>query len=734
MRITVSWHRGLIWLVAAVAILSGVAVWAATKSIDLDKNTTTESAVSLDVNSATSPPTVTNTVTDKAIGMYFTFNWVSAGPGGWVDKVGPGSATGVGKKWSWQSSQAIYSFTGSTCANDICFTQTDSSFNPIGTAFGGFRVPGRSLSLSGVTLSNASLTSSNISFFSPPKVVFSATSRVGQVGAGQVSFNTTLQNDSGNDLTVHVDAGPPGCCPHENQLNCSGTCVDYLTDPNNCGGCGVQCAVGQLCDNGVCRSTCAPGQTQCGTVCVDLTSDPLNCGACNHACGTNQICTGSACVTCKSPTQTACDNQCVNIHTDPSNCGACGVDCNALCPSTGQGACSQGNSCFCISGSSAIASPATAATLLTTTTLPPPAPVCLTQASTQTIPAGTSQSLPCNTAGYLAREVLSIVRVCDGGAAPDANGICPNGNPAAQGPFNQLVPDTGRPVGTQAVLLTPGAVSFVEPSGTGMWLPGEFVQVNISLNNVGFSTLNGACAKLSSPPQDITVGDNISNPTSANITVATACYPDVPGLPTGSTDCNAPSQATAVRGLTPFTVSVPADYIGDTSRVFILHVTGTAGGAPVSEDVPLTLGVAGLCDPANIQGDFDGLVGLASPMAALIPEGDSRPLSFPNKPFSLGKTRPLKLNFSCGGLNLDSTNAVPPQITALFNLTTNQPVDITKVNINDSPNLFDPLFRYNTTLLGWIYQMRTKDLSVGRYRITIKIDGQINYVTGFELN
>src|SRR5262249_37303088 len=165
---------------------------------------------------------------------------------------------GVGKKWTWQSSQAIYSFTGSLCANDICFTQTDAAGNPIGSAFGAFRVPGRSLSPSGVTLSNASLTTSSISSFIPPNVLVSS---IGQPGAGLSSYNTTLPSVAGTDLTAHLDAGPPGCCPNENQLNCGGNCVFYLTDVNNCGGCGLACSAGQICDTGVCRTLCPVGQT-----------------------------------------------------------------------------------------------------------------------------------------------------------------------------------------------------------------------------------------------------------------------------------------------------------------------------------------------------------------------------------------------------------------------------------------------------------------------------------------
>lgn len=719
----------LLTTLLVTALVGGIVAWAATKSVDLDGNGTAESSVALNVL-ATFPAKIENVVTNKSVGNAFTFNYVSAGPGGFKGSVGAGTTAGVGAKWTWQTSKSVYSFTGNSCANDICFTATAGQ--PAGTARGPFSVPGRSLVTSGVTLSNASLTSSLIAFFSPPKVIFSATSSVGQPGSGQVAYSTTLFNPSTSDLVVHVDAGPPGCCPNENQLNCGGTCVDYLTDETNCGGCGVTCDVlhGQFCDAGTCVSICPLGQTLCGTECVDTTTDPLNCGGCGNACGTNQICTNSTCVTCTPPEQTACDNQCVNIHTDPSNCGACGVDCSVLCPSTGQGTCSQGNSCFCLVRTSAASTPLFATMA---TTLPPPAPVCLTQASTQTIPAGESTSLGCNPSAYLAQEVLSFVNVCLDGSTPNpTTGLCADGSTPTSGPFIQLVPDTQHPVSDVAVALSPIGVSVLETGGDGLWQPAETAQINISVANSGFATITGACATISSPEQDITPDDGISNPTSVNIITGTACYPEIPGTPATSGDCTTPV-VTPVSGLTSFTMSLPADYLGDTSRVFILHFTGTANGSPISADVPVTLGIAGICDPASAEKNYDRLKGLDSPMAALIPDDDTRPLPFPSKPFNLGKTRPMKLGMGCGTLNLNDTKALAPKIVGLFNLTTNQPVDITKININDSPNPYDPFFRFQSSSSGWIYNMRTVQLTAGKYRLTIQIDGRKNYVTGFEL-
>jgi stigma-specific protein Stig1 len=714
--------------VPLAALVGGILAWAATKSVDLDGNGTAESSVALNVLT-TFPAKIENVVTNKAVGDSFTFSYLSSGPGGWNGSVGLGTSTGIGTKWTWQTSQAVYSFTGTTCTNDICFSATAGL--PSGTKRGPFSVPGRSLSPSGVTLSSSSLTSSLITFFSPPKTIVSFTSTVGQPGSGQVKYTTSVGNNTGGDLAVHLDAGPPGCCPHENQLNCSGTCVDYLTDESNCGGCGVQCAAGQFCDAGACVSSCPLGQTFCSGECVDTTSDPLNCGGCGIVCGTNQICTNSACFTCTSPQQTACDNHCTNIHTDPLNCGACGVNCALLCPSTGQGTCSNGNSCFCTTRAM---SPNPAVSFTAASLLPPPAPVCETQAIDQSVPAGQSSTLGCNTAGFLAHEVLSIVKVCLDGSVPNpTTNLCADGTAPNTGPFMQLVPDPEHPVGTVDVAISPVAVGVDDPTKDGLWEPGELILLNVSVANSGSGTVTNACAKLTSPAQDLTPDDGVYNPVPVNIITDTACYPDIPGTPVSSGDCSSSPVVTPVRGLSSFGISAGSDYLGDTSRQFILHFTGKVNGVPISEDVPITLGIGSTCNPADIQGNFDGLQGLDSPMAQLIPEEDNRPLPLPNKPFSLGKTRPMKLSMSCGTVNLNDTQTLAPRITGLFNLTANQPVDITKININDSPNPYDPFFRFQTSSSGWIYNMRTRDLTAGRYRLTILIDGRKSYVTGFEL-
>ena len=100
-----------------------------------------------------------------------------------------------------------------------------------------------------------------------------------------------------------------------------------MSDPHNCGGCGIRCQDGEFCGEGNCEPVCPVGQVLCGTICVDLKSDPLHCGACDNKCGSNDICEAGSCETCSPPQGTACDNECVNLKTDPYNCGGCGNAC-----------------------------------------------------------------------------------------------------------------------------------------------------------------------------------------------------------------------------------------------------------------------------------------------------------------------------------------------------------------------------------------------------------------------
>lgn len=65
-------------------------------------------------------------------------------------------------------------------------------------------------------------------------------------------------------------------------------CIDTQTDPNNCGGCGATCAVGQGCSGGECCN-------MCGDDCVDFQTDSRHCGECDNFCALG-CCDGDCCL------------------------------------------------------------------------------------------------------------------------------------------------------------------------------------------------------------------------------------------------------------------------------------------------------------------------------------------------------------------------------------------------------------------------------------------------------
>jgi hypothetical protein len=105
------------------------------------------------------------------------------------------------------------------------------------------------------------------------------------------------------------------------------------TDTQNCGGCGIKCAPGEICANGVCQ--CNPGPSGCNCL-IDFEADLMNCGACGLRCleRANAPATcefgrcGNTCKVgygdCNHDLSDGCE---VNLLRDPANCGACGTRC-----------------------------------------------------------------------------------------------------------------------------------------------------------------------------------------------------------------------------------------------------------------------------------------------------------------------------------------------------------------------------------------------------------------------
>ncbi|MDF2693440.1 MAG: hypothetical protein K0S65_1823 [Labilithrix sp.] len=141
-------------------------------------------------------------------------------------------------------------------------------------------------------------------------------------------------------------------------LNCNGIIEDgceanTLSDPNNCGGCGKQCAPDVQCRNGICG--CPPGQEECDGSCKNINADDYNCGGCGVVCSqavdagavpphmyrgcVNGTCGELKCdvresewTDCNGTLSDGCE---INLFAvdeqgrlDPNNCGTCGNKCS----------------------------------------------------------------------------------------------------------------------------------------------------------------------------------------------------------------------------------------------------------------------------------------------------------------------------------------------------------------------------------------------------------------------
>lgn len=131
-----------------------------------------------------------------------------------------------------------------------------------------------------------------------------------------------------------AQAARPAGCP-EGQVRCSGVCVDTLSDPNNCGACGVVCP-GGFCGHGNCgfTGTCPEGQDAC----VDFFTGegPGCCGVCERCRGGGEggplFCAPKCndCSTCDPLT-----GACTTVHECSGPCETCGP----IDPVTGQPTC-----------------------------------------------------------------------------------------------------------------------------------------------------------------------------------------------------------------------------------------------------------------------------------------------------------------------------------------------------------------------------------------------------------
>jgi hypothetical protein len=134
-------------------------------------------------------------------------------------------------------------------------------------------------------------------------------------------------------------------CNDDLGLECaSDGCETYLVDNNHCGRCNKVCKADEECrdENDVidCRPSCEKsGKGTCPDGrCVDILTDPDSCGGCGLFCpptGPRQqrTCSQGVCVAtcaagygdCNGDPSDGCET---NLNAHPSNCGACGVSCD----------------------------------------------------------------------------------------------------------------------------------------------------------------------------------------------------------------------------------------------------------------------------------------------------------------------------------------------------------------------------------------------------------------------
>lgn len=148
----------------------------------------------------------------------------------------------------------------------------------------------------------------------------------GGPGTGGLPQQPGDGDGTGGASTGGTSTGGTAACDSE----CSGVCVDTLSDNLNCGACGLVCEVNFACQVGSCvRIACEGELALCGEDCFDTTNDPDHCGMCGMACGATYVCEASACGCSES--RTDCDGWCRDFDFDRQHCGACADAGGAAC-------------------------------------------------------------------------------------------------------------------------------------------------------------------------------------------------------------------------------------------------------------------------------------------------------------------------------------------------------------------------------------------------------------------
>ncbi|KAH8657762.1 hypothetical protein BX600DRAFT_438950 [Xylariales sp. PMI_506] len=131
-------------------------------------------------------------------------------------------------------------------------------------------------------------------------------------GVAATSTGRNLYYTAQGNMCGCFCTNPSGTCLFPNG---DASCVDFTSDPGNCGTCSRQCGLHLTCKN----SDCACPNQQCNTTCTNFANSPNHCGGCDNVCPSG-YCVNSACYT-PSPDQCAPDQSVTNNMFDHYNTG-----------------------------------------------------------------------------------------------------------------------------------------------------------------------------------------------------------------------------------------------------------------------------------------------------------------------------------------------------------------------------------------------------------------------------
>jgi len=135
---------------------------------------------------------------------------------------------------------------------------------------------------------------------------------------------------TGGQQCIQTAAGASCQCP-SGEILCgpegNKQCTNYLTNPLNCGNCGIECLQGQECVAGQC--VCPQGQSLCSSTCVTNCSGGREFNAqCQCVCPSGTTACGGNCVTnCSGGLE-------LNLETCQCECPSGQIRCNGQCVST----------------------------------------------------------------------------------------------------------------------------------------------------------------------------------------------------------------------------------------------------------------------------------------------------------------------------------------------------------------------------------------------------------------